>query len=45
MKYTTINMQSHLRSNEMLRKVETAYASGQQATDFALGIFRSMLTP
>ena len=34
MKYTTINIQGNLLSEEILQKVETAEASGQQATDF-----------
>jgi len=34
MKYTTINIQGNLLSEEILQKVETAEASGQQAPEF-----------
>lgn len=36
MKYTTINIQGNLLSEEILQKVETAEAAGQQATHFGL---------
>ena len=34
MKYTTINIQGNLLSEEILQKIETAEASGQQAPEF-----------
>lgn len=34
MKYTTINIQGNLLSEEILQKIESAEAQGQQATDF-----------
>lgn len=34
MKYTTINIQGNLLSQEILQKIETGEAQGQQATDF-----------
>lgn len=34
MKYTTINIQGNLLSEEILQKIETAEASGQQASEF-----------
>jgi hypothetical protein len=36
MKYTCINIQSNLISEEILQKIETAEAQGQLATDFGL---------
>lgn len=36
MKYSTINIQGNLISEEILQKVEKAEAQGQQATDFGL---------
>ncbi len=34
MKYTTINIQGNLISEEILQKVESGEAQGQKATDF-----------